>query len=102
MGQRSLQESIVTQSVPPSFEEAWNRTSQESIDVVRLRGDTNTQFAELRVRRRLPLPQVCLGREPQGGTKGRLSREPTTQRRRFVVRLAPTLPRVLRGTEGEP
>ena len=38
----------MTQPVPPPFEDAWNRTPQESIDVVRLRGDTNTQFAELR------------------------------------------------------
>ena len=33
--------------VPPSFENAWSIPS-ESIDVVRLRGEVNTQYAELR------------------------------------------------------
>ena len=33
--------------VPPSLEDAWS-TPSESIDVVRLRGEVNTQYAELR------------------------------------------------------
>ena len=33
--------------VPPPFEDAWS-TPLESIDVVRLRGEVNTQYAELR------------------------------------------------------
>ena len=34
--------------IPSPFEDAWRNSPQESIDVVRLQGETNTQFAELR------------------------------------------------------